>query len=168
MDVIEFWANELFAKTVVHEEMGRRVWVSQEMALLEKLMDVIPELEQWLENHDGSELIKLAATGYEDLTVELLERNGEEARISLGHYRMNAEGKFVSDPSVIIELNLERKMAQTVRLESDGKCWWNALREPGCDQSLFAQLNCFLDDWLDTIQELGYEQKPEQRLELGL
>lgn len=125
--------------------------MNSEKALYNKINDLIPDLK-YMRTGDN---VSLKATGLRDLNITILWGHPVKTVISLAHDKME-NGDFGPDPEMEIAIYPQRKTAEPLsRLNSAG--FIEAYPTPDItDVTAKADLNQFLNTWLNTIKSQGY------------
>ena len=112
----------------------------------QKLLRVIPDLLSIKEYR------KLTSSGYMDLHVDILYREGNKMRIAIAHnYIQN--GDVIGDPDSELEVDTK---AETVDMKTFQNIYIYSVVEDG-DEKLQNELNEFLDMWLDNLIDQGHK-----------
>lgn len=93
---------------------------------------------------------KLSASGFMDLHVDILHKNGDVWRISLAH-NYKAGGDVIPDPDMEVTVDFENKIAQAETYQDT-----YVYREANDERSK-KELNEFLILWLGNLIEQGHK-----------
>jgi len=103
--------------------------------------------------------MKLEASGFMDLSMNVLERDIDHIKISLSHY-YSQNGDLVPDPDMEIRIYPESKMAEALTFQ-DSYLYQEVYPTPQTvSPRLKIQLNRFLNQWLTNI--IDQKHKPVQ------
>jgi uncharacterized protein YqiB (DUF1249 family) len=127
------------------------IFICQEMSmsnpttLFTKPLRVIPDLRT------SQQHVILKADGFMDLSVDILNRKGNTARISIAHnYIQN--GHVTPDPDMELLVDFKN---QTVQAKTFQNIYIYSEVENG-DDALQSELNKFLEMWLNNLIDQGH------------
>ena len=130
-----------------------------------QLTEVIPNLNEWTEaasRFDGSapEALKFTSSGFMDLNVDLLHRNGEKCEIALSHYYRHESGDMIPDPDMQVKIDFEEGSAMATTYQDafgyqEVEPTLAQFKSPGRTRAV--QLTAFLSQWLQNIQVQGHQ-----------
>ena len=109
-----------------------------------RLLDVIPNLR-----NIGS-YAKLSASGFMDLHVDILSKNGNIWRISLAH-NYKSGGDVIPDPDMEVTVDFAAETAQAETYQD------TYVYREAVDQRSRRDLNAFLVMWLGNLIEQGHK-----------
>lgn len=96
--------------------------------------------------------IKLEASGFMDLSIDVLVRESDHTRISLSHY-YSQNGDLVPDPDMELRIFPDLKMAEALTFQDTYKYQEIYSTPKTMNPRLRIQLNRFLNQWLTNIIE---------------
>jgi len=124
-----------------------------EKQIYQKLNSLTGDVKKYLSKGYEVAYRKIKNQPYMDLVIEKYSKDS----IILAHYG-EQNGDLMSDPMIEIRINNESETAEAVYYENHyaGVVQYVYDDNNNCNPRLKAELNSFLNQWLDTLKEQGF------------
>ncbi len=119
-----------------------------------RILQLVPQVESM----ESGNAVKLRASGFMDLCVDVLMRKGSVIQISLAHY-YEQNGDLVPDPDMEVLLLQATQMAYPKHIQHSTGAYRECLDERMriSDTAEFADQSEFLSMWLGNLEAQGHK-----------
>lgn len=134
-----------------------------------RLLKLAPGLIEKLETTNfskGEDLYgKSKVTGYQDWSLQVLQKIGENFYIAIAHYR-EQNGDLIPDPDMQLRLNLKNEMVEALEFQNAviyKKVYDDSYKRKKVDLREQKNQNTFLSSWLLNLKRYGHKIKWRER-----